>query len=60
MNVFTMLGGAVFTQILGLAVGGDPANFTSPADFAPIWWVGGISLGVASVLYLLYAWKAGS
>ena len=51
VNVFTMLGGAVFTQILGFAVGGDPAKFTSVDDFSPIWWVGGIALGIASVLY---------
>jgi sugar phosphate permease len=52
INLFTMLGGAVFTQILGAVLPGDPAAITSPEGYAVIFWLGAGSLALAGVLYV--------
>jgi MFS family permease len=51
INLFTILGCAVLTQILGWIIGGDASLITDTAGFRPIWYLGAGSLALASVLY---------
>jgi MFS family permease len=52
INLFTMLGGAVFSQILGFLLPGDPASLTSPDDYSVIFWLGGSCLILVGLMYL--------
>ncbi|MGD8561341.1 MAG: MFS transporter [Desulfarculaceae bacterium] len=52
INLFTMLGGAVFTQILGLVVAQDPSQITEPSEFNVVWLLGASTLAVVGVMYL--------
>jgi len=52
VNFFVMLGGAVFTQLIGLVIGDDPSNLKRPGDFAPAWYLGAVSMFLATVFYL--------
>jgi predicted MFS family arabinose efflux permease len=50
-NVFPALGAAAITHALGFLIGADPTSLTRPADFYPLWYVGGIGLAVTIILY---------
>lgn len=52
VNFFVMLGGAVFTQLIGLVIGDDPATLKGPGDFTPAWYLGAGSMVLATVFYL--------
>ncbi|KIX14581.1 MFS transporter [Dethiosulfatarculus sandiegensis] len=52
INLFTMMGSAIFTQALGLVIQGDPKGITGPEGFAPIFYVGAACLALVTVLYL--------
>ncbi len=52
VNFFVMLGAAVFTQLIGLVIGDDPATLKGPGDFAPAWYLGAGSMILATVFYL--------
>jgi predicted MFS family arabinose efflux permease len=52
VNFFVMLGGAVFTQLIGLVIGDDPASLKSPGDFDPAWYLGAASMILAAMVYL--------
>ena len=58
VNFFVMLGGAVFTQLIGLVIGDDPANLKGPGDFAPAWYLGAGSMILATIFYL-FTMRAG-
>jgi len=49
--LFTVLGAAAMTQLLGLLIEGEPSLICSPDGFKVIWHVGVISLAGASLLY---------
>jgi predicted MFS family arabinose efflux permease len=51
VNFFVMLGGAVFTQLIGLVIGADPSNLKAPGDFAPAWYLGAGSMFLATIFY---------
>ena len=51
VNLFTVLGAAAMTQLLGLLIEGEPSLICSPDGFKVIWHVGVISLAGASLLY---------
>jgi MFS family permease len=51
VNFFVMLGGAVFTQLIGLVIGDDPSNLKGPGDFAPAWYLGAGSMFLATIFY---------
>jgi len=53
VNLFTMLGAGLMTQMLGLIIGGSPTDIPGPAGFAGLWYGGAVALAVASVLYSL-------
>lgn len=51
INLFTMLGGAFFTQVLGFVLPAKPSALHGPGGFAPAWWLGAGCLGLAALLY---------
>ncbi len=51
VNLFTMLGGGLFTQILGMVLSGEPASLTSPSDFSVLFWIGASSLVIVALFY---------
>jgi len=51
VNLFTVLGAGIMTHVLGIAMGGEPASLSGPADFEALWYVGGAALAVVCVLY---------
>lgn len=51
INLFTMLGAAAFTQILGMVISSDPTSMRGPEGFAPAWYLGAGALGLAAFLY---------
>jgi MFS family permease len=51
VNLFTILGAGVMTQIIGMAVGGEPASLSGPEGFSGIWYVGAVALLVVCGLY---------
>jgi MFS family permease len=51
VNLFTILGAGVMTQIIGMAVGGEPASLSGPDGFNGIWYVGVVALLVVCGLY---------
>lgn len=53
VNLFTMLGGGLVTQLLGLLIGGGPTDIAGPSGFAGLWYGGAVALGVASLVYSL-------
>lgn len=53
VNLFTMLGGAVFSQLLGWVIGGEPASLHGPAGFRPVWFLGAGCLFLVTILYYL-------
>jgi sugar phosphate permease len=52
INLFTMMGSAIFTQALGLVIKGDPKSISGPEGFSPIFYVGAACLGLVTILYL--------
>jgi len=51
IHFFTMLGAAAFTQVLGLLIESDPSLIKDPTGFRSIWYVGAVTLALASILY---------
>jgi len=51
VNLFTVLGAGVITQVLGLLMGLEPSNLKGPGDFQAIWHVGAIALATVGILY---------
>lgn len=51
VNLFTVLGAAIMTQLLGLLVAGEPSGISGPDGFRVIWHVGLITLALVSILY---------
>ncbi len=51
VNLFTMLGAATITQLLGFVIGNDPTALGSPQEFNAIWIAGVAMLGISSILY---------
>ena len=51
INFFTMLGAAAFTQVLGWLIESDPSLIKDPTGFRSIWYVGAVTLALASILY---------
>jgi MFS family permease len=52
VNLFTVLGAAVMTQLLGLMIGSEPCDLTGPGDFRALWYVGAIALAISCLLYV--------
>jgi len=51
VNFFVMLGGAVFTQLIGLVIGDDPSTLKGPSDFSPVWHLGTATMFLATIFY---------
>ncbi|MGO9567406.1 MAG: MFS transporter [Desulfomonilaceae bacterium] len=51
VNLFTVLGAGIITQVLGLWIGDDPATVVGPAGFWSLWYVGAVALAVVCLLY---------
>jgi MFS family permease len=51
VNLFTILGVGIMTHILGVAVGCDPCDLHGPGEFESLWYVGGASVALVTVLY---------
>jgi len=51
VNLFTVLGAAIMTQLLGLMIGSEPCDLTGPGDFRALWYVGAIALAISCLLY---------
>lgn len=49
INMFTMLGPAAMMEVMGWVMTGEPAEYTTAAQFHPAWWflAGALALGVA-------------
>jgi MFS family permease len=52
VNLFTVLGAAAMTQVIGLVLPSHPGEIASPSDFTGMWLVGALSLGAACLFYL--------
>lgn len=52
INMFTMLGPAAMMEAVGWVMTGEPAEYTSPAQFHPAWWFLAGALGLAALVYL--------
>lgn len=51
VNLFTILGAALITQILGMFPGGDITELSGVKDFRFIWFLGASLLTIISILY---------
>jgi MFS family permease len=51
VNLFTILGAGVMTQILGWVVGSEPAALSGLAGFRDVWYVGAGALALVALLY---------
>lgn len=51
VNLFTIIGVAIMTHVLGFAVGSDPSHLLAPVHFRSLWYIGGIGLAAVSFLY---------
>ncbi|MDQ1239382.1 MAG: hypothetical protein QG577_1568, partial [Thermodesulfobacteriota bacterium] len=52
VNLFTVLGAAAMTQVIGLVLPSHPGEIASPSDFIGMWLIGALSLGAACLFYL--------
>lgn len=52
VNLFTILGAATITQLLGFLIGADPRAMTTPQDFNAVWIAGVLLLGLVSAMYV--------
>lgn len=53
VNLFTVLGAAAMTQLLGFLIAAEPSGITSPEGFQVMWYLGAGCLAVVSLLYAL-------
>jgi MFS family permease len=53
INLWTMIGSASLSQVLGLFLAGEPATLRGPESFAAMWWVGAAGVGLSALLYFL-------
>lgn len=53
VNLFTVLGAAILTQVLGMLVAAEPSGMSGTDGFRAIWYVGFLTLALVS---FLYAW----
>jgi MFS family permease len=53
VNLFTMLGAGVMTHVLGFVIGREPSELAQPSDFSLVWYVGVLTIGLASLMYCL-------
>ncbi len=53
VNLFTVLGAAAMTQLIGMVVSSHPSNVNASLNFSPMWSVGIVALGLACASYLL-------
>lgn len=53
VNLFTTLGAGVMTHVLSLAIGCDPCTLEGPEGFQPLWWVGGVTLLLVTLMYTI-------
>ncbi len=51
VNLFTVLGAGVMTQLLGLVLSGEPSCLVGPDGFRPLWIVGALVLGGSFIAY---------
>jgi MFS family permease len=51
INLWTMIGSASLSQVLGLFLAGEPATLAGPRSFAAMWWVGAAGVGLSALLY---------
>ncbi|MBI4964489.1 MAG: MFS transporter [Desulfomonile tiedjei] len=51
VNLFTVLGAGVMTQLLGLVIEAEPSRLSGPDDFRSLWYVGVAALVIVSILY---------
>jgi len=51
VNLFTMLGAGVMTNLLGLFLGSEPSQLLGTDGFRPLWYVGAASLAIVLGLY---------
>ena len=51
VNLFTILGAAMITQLLGFVIGADPNSLRSPDDFRAVWIVGTVLLSTVCCMY---------
>lgn len=51
VNLFTMLGGGIITNIVGLLVSNEPSQMSGPDEFRPLWYIGFVCLATVFVLY---------
>lgn len=52
VNLFTVLGAAAMTQLIGLVMPPHPAQIISVHDFLGMWLIGGVALGLACLFYI--------
>lgn len=53
VNLFTVLGAGVMTQLLGLVIEAEPSRLSGPDGFRSLWYVGTAALVTVSILYSL-------
>jgi len=53
VNLFTVLGAAAMTQLIGFVMPFQPSTLISSLNFSPMWLVGTTSLALACLLYTL-------
>lgn len=52
VNLFTVMGAGVMTQIVGVAVGADPRFMSGPDALSAVWYTGAAALAVVCCIYL--------
>jgi MFS family permease len=52
VNLFTVLGAAAMTQVIGLVMPSQPSNLNAALNFSPMWLVGIVALALACVFYI--------
>ncbi|MGB9617142.1 MAG: MFS transporter, partial [Desulfomonilaceae bacterium] len=53
VNLFTVLGAAAMTQLIGLVIPSQPSSLNASLNFSPMWSVGIVALGLACASYLV-------
>ncbi len=51
VNLFTMLGAGIMTNVIGLFLGNEPSQLAGTAGFRPLWYIGFVSLVIVFALY---------
>lgn len=52
VNLFTVLGAGVMTNVLGFVIG-EPSELVQASDFSLVWYVGVLTIGLACFMYSL-------